>query len=332
MRIFWEGYGDGEPTVLLLPTWSIVHSRCWKVQIPYLARHCRVITFDGRGNGRSDRPAGRRRPTRTDEFAADALAVMDATGDRAARVAGRALVRRAVGDCCSPPSIPSGSTRIVFIAPGASRSRPADPEREAARVRRAARDRRGLGEVQPPLLAAGLPRLPRVLLRASASPSRTRPSRSRTASAGRSRRRPETLADTTRGLGARRQRRAVREHVRARALPDARHPRRRRPVRPARAGRARWREPTGGELVTLEGAGHVPDGARPGRSTCCCATSRAAPPPPARWRAGRGPRASGRCTSPRRSGSATPGATSRSPTSCARCIPTSRSTGSPSTR
>ena len=27
VRIFWEGYGDGEPTVLLLPTWSIVHSR-----------------------------------------------------------------------------------------------------------------------------------------------------------------------------------------------------------------------------------------------------------------------------------------------------------------
>ena len=56
MRIFWEGYGAGEPTVLLLPTWSIVHSRLWKMQIPYLARHCRVVTFDGRGNGRSDRP------------------------------------------------------------------------------------------------------------------------------------------------------------------------------------------------------------------------------------------------------------------------------------
>src|SRR3954469_6938887 len=76
VRTYFERYGDGEPTVLLLPTWSIVHSRHWKMQIPYLARHCRVLTFDGRGNGRSDRPES---GYGQDEFAADALAVMDAT-------------------------------------------------------------------------------------------------------------------------------------------------------------------------------------------------------------------------------------------------------------
>ncbi|MBA2333173.1 MAG: alpha/beta fold hydrolase [Actinobacteria bacterium] len=76
VRIFYEVYGSGEQTVLLLPTWSIIHSRHWKMQIPYLARHCRVLTFDGRGNGRSDRPASGYEER---EFAADALAVMDAT-------------------------------------------------------------------------------------------------------------------------------------------------------------------------------------------------------------------------------------------------------------
>ena len=74
-----------------MPTWSIIHSRHWKMQIPYLARHCRVVTFDGRGNGRSDRPA---EPDAYDEeeFAADALAVMDAT--RPSGCAGVALTRR----------------------------------------------------------------------------------------------------------------------------------------------------------------------------------------------------------------------------------------------
>src|ERR671939_1471326 len=56
VRVFWERYGDGDPAVLFLPTWSIIHSRCWKAQIPYFARHGRVLTFDPRGNGRSDRP------------------------------------------------------------------------------------------------------------------------------------------------------------------------------------------------------------------------------------------------------------------------------------
>ena len=57
VRLFYEVYGTGDTTVLLLPTWSIIHSRHWKAQIPYLARHARVVTFDGRGNGRTDRPA-----------------------------------------------------------------------------------------------------------------------------------------------------------------------------------------------------------------------------------------------------------------------------------
>jgi pimeloyl-ACP methyl ester carboxylesterase/predicted glycosyltransferase len=78
VKVYYELFGAGQPTVLLLPTWSIVHSRLWKMQIPYLARHCRVLTFDGRGNGRSDRPTEPEAYAER-EFAADALAVMDAT-------------------------------------------------------------------------------------------------------------------------------------------------------------------------------------------------------------------------------------------------------------
>lgn len=90
VKLYYEVHGAGEPTVLLLPTWSIIHSRHWKMQVPYLARHCRVVTFDGRGNGRSDRPHdpaayGER------EFAADSLAVMDATQTKQAVIVGFSL-------------------------------------------------------------------------------------------------------------------------------------------------------------------------------------------------------------------------------------------------
>ena len=88
--IAYEVYGTGERTILLLPTWSIIHSRFWKMQIPYLARHFRVVTFDGRGNGRSDRPAGCEAYAET-EYAADALAVLDATDTGRAVVVGLSM-------------------------------------------------------------------------------------------------------------------------------------------------------------------------------------------------------------------------------------------------
>jgi pimeloyl-ACP methyl ester carboxylesterase len=113
VKIFYEVYGAGEQTVLLMPTWEIVHSRCWKFQIPYLARHCRVVTFDPRGNGRSDRPSGydayRRR-----EFAADALAVLNAAGiDRAIVVNWCDMGESLIFAAQHPERVAS----MVFIAP-----------------------------------------------------------------------------------------------------------------------------------------------------------------------------------------------------------------------
>jgi pimeloyl-ACP methyl ester carboxylesterase/predicted glycosyltransferase len=86
VRTFYEVYGAGEQTILLLPTWELVHSRSWKCQIPYLSRHFRVVTFDPRGNGRSDRPDD---PSAYDrpQSAADAIAILDELGiERAAVV------------------------------------------------------------------------------------------------------------------------------------------------------------------------------------------------------------------------------------------------------
>ena len=45
VRVFYEVYGEGEPTILFLPTWTFVHSRIWKMQIPYFARHHRDVDY-----------------------------------------------------------------------------------------------------------------------------------------------------------------------------------------------------------------------------------------------------------------------------------------------
>jgi pimeloyl-ACP methyl ester carboxylesterase/predicted glycosyltransferase len=80
-------YGSGTTTLLLLPTWPIVDTRFWKAQLPYLARHYRVIVFDARGSRRSGRPIGAAAYGNS-ENAADAVAVLDATGtERAVLVA-----------------------------------------------------------------------------------------------------------------------------------------------------------------------------------------------------------------------------------------------------
>jgi pimeloyl-ACP methyl ester carboxylesterase/predicted glycosyltransferase len=77
-QLSYEVYGDGEDSVFLLPTWSLVHSRHWRMQIPYLSRHFRLLTMDGLGNGRSARCRDPKRYSPT-QFARDCLAVMDAS-------------------------------------------------------------------------------------------------------------------------------------------------------------------------------------------------------------------------------------------------------------
>jgi pimeloyl-ACP methyl ester carboxylesterase/predicted glycosyltransferase len=85
VRLYYEIYGDGPETMVFLPPWSIVHSRIYKAQLPYFSERFRCIAYDGRGNGKSDRPDDAAAYA-LDEHVADALAVMDATG------AGKALL------------------------------------------------------------------------------------------------------------------------------------------------------------------------------------------------------------------------------------------------
>jgi pimeloyl-ACP methyl ester carboxylesterase/predicted glycosyltransferase len=77
--VHYDVFGAGETTLLLMAPWSIAPSQAWKAQIADLARHYRVVTFDGRGSGQSSRPQ-EAAAYADSEFAADALAVLDAVG------------------------------------------------------------------------------------------------------------------------------------------------------------------------------------------------------------------------------------------------------------
>jgi pimeloyl-ACP methyl ester carboxylesterase/predicted glycosyltransferase len=79
VKVGYEVFGEDEPTLVFVPIDGIVHSRAWKAQVPYLARQHRVVTIDPRGNGRSDRPQQASAYADT-EFVADTIAVMDAAG------------------------------------------------------------------------------------------------------------------------------------------------------------------------------------------------------------------------------------------------------------
>jgi pimeloyl-ACP methyl ester carboxylesterase/predicted glycosyltransferase len=124
IKIFYEIFGSGEPTVLVLPTWSLLHSRHWKMQVPYLARHCRVVTFDGRGNGRSDRPTTPEAYAET-EFMADAITVMDATHTERAVIAGFSLgAQRALLLAANHPERVEAAVFVGPTYPGGGHPRP----------------------------------------------------------------------------------------------------------------------------------------------------------------------------------------------------------------
>jgi len=129
VEIRYERYGDGWPAILLLPTWSLVHSRHWKMQIAYLSRHFTVVCFDGRGSGKSGRPTS---PTAYTDvaFASDAVAVMDAAGiDRAVLASVSCGALWALQLCVKHPERVLGA---MFISPTAPLVPPL-PERRVQR-------------------------------------------------------------------------------------------------------------------------------------------------------------------------------------------------------
>jgi pimeloyl-ACP methyl ester carboxylesterase len=127
-RIHWEQFGDADQTVLLLPTWSIVHSDFWRHQVRHLSARYRVIVFDGLGNGGSDRPLD---PDlyRDLLFAEDAAQVLDACGVERAAVLGSS--QGGAWALALAARHPDRVSAAVFIAPNVPLA-PGHPERMTA--------------------------------------------------------------------------------------------------------------------------------------------------------------------------------------------------------
>jgi pimeloyl-ACP methyl ester carboxylesterase len=277
VRIFWERYGDGEPAVLLLPTWSIVHSRSWKMQIPYLARHFRVITFDGRGNGRSDRPAGAEANS-TDEFAADALAVLDATGTERATLVGMSCA--ALWGTILAADHPERVDGIVYIGP-AVRLAAGFPERDEHRFDEPLDTDEGWAKYNSYYWKRDyLGFLEFFWSECINEPHSTKPIEDCIGWALETT--PETLADTTRGIGVPRSEKLRATCARVQCPTLVIHGDGDK-IRPLAQGEA-LAEATRGELVTPEGAGHIPTARDPVKVNLLLRDFIRPPPPARRWK------------------------------------------------
>jgi pimeloyl-ACP methyl ester carboxylesterase len=112
------------PTLLLLAPSPITHSRIWKALLPTLARRYRVVTFDGRGTGRSGRPTAMEEHTRAANVA-DIVGVLDASDTDTAVVVAHCHANWWAVDLIG--AHPSRVEAFVAIAPGVPYLGPSQP-------------------------------------------------------------------------------------------------------------------------------------------------------------------------------------------------------------
>jgi pimeloyl-ACP methyl ester carboxylesterase len=86
-RLYFEVHGTGDNAVLLLMGLG-GDAHIWEPQVAPLAARGRVVVYDNRGMGRSDKPAG---PYSIATLAADALAVLDAAAVAQADLVGLSM-------------------------------------------------------------------------------------------------------------------------------------------------------------------------------------------------------------------------------------------------
>jgi pimeloyl-ACP methyl ester carboxylesterase len=129
-RIFYQVTGAGPRDVFLHgPSQPAVHSRMWKQNVPFLARHFRVTAMDPRGNGRSGRPpTGYDFDTRYGDMAA---VIQEAIGRPFALVAYSCASMLAVRYAVDHPDRLS---HLILVAAQYQQSLPRPFEEKVARV------------------------------------------------------------------------------------------------------------------------------------------------------------------------------------------------------
>ncbi len=86
IKINYKVEGQGEPLVMIMGFTS--PRSAWSSQVPFFKKFFRVITFDNRGVGKSDKPAG---PYTTRMMADDAAKLMEYLSIKQARVLGASM-------------------------------------------------------------------------------------------------------------------------------------------------------------------------------------------------------------------------------------------------
>jgi pimeloyl-ACP methyl ester carboxylesterase len=86
MNLYYEIHGDGYPVILIGGLGSQIES--WATQVPIYSKHFKVVVFDNRGAGRSEKPEGM---YTTEVMADDTAALMDALGLETAHIVGKSM-------------------------------------------------------------------------------------------------------------------------------------------------------------------------------------------------------------------------------------------------
>ncbi len=112
INLYYEIHGEGQPLLFIHGLGS--STRDWEFQVQEFSKSYKVITFDLRGHGQSDKPAG---PYKMSMFAADTVGLLKALGIENPHIVGLSLGGGVAYQLAVDASLPIRSLTIVNSTP-----------------------------------------------------------------------------------------------------------------------------------------------------------------------------------------------------------------------